>query len=60
MAINQSDDIGRFARHPLRTMGAAFLVGSTMGAGMMAAKKHREKTPAQKFLDRLNSGMQMR
>jgi hypothetical protein len=57
MENNQSDDIGKLARHPLRTMGAAFLVGSTMGAGMMAAKKRREKTPVQKLLDRLNTGM---
>lgn len=49
---NQTDDIGRYAKHPLRTMGAAFLAGTMLG--MMAAKQqNHNKTSLQKFLDQL-------
>lgn len=53
MADNQSENLGKYARHPRRTAGAAFLIG--MGAGMMAAakKSHRPKTGIQKFMDQL-------
>jgi hypothetical protein len=30
------------------------LVGTALGAGMMAAKKQAHKTPVQKMMDRLN------
>lgn len=53
MADNQSEDLGKYARHPRRTAGAAFLMG--MGAGMMAAAKrnHKPKSSVQKFMDQL-------
>lgn len=53
MADNQVQDLGKYARHPRRTAGAAFLIG--MGAGMMAAAKtnHRPKSRVQKFMDQL-------
>jgi hypothetical protein len=57
MANNESNDIGRFARHPLRTMGGAMMMGAGLGAGIMAAKNHRNKTPLQKFMDRINDKM---
>jgi hypothetical protein len=55
MAKEQNDDIGMFARHPLRTMAGAMMVGASLGSGMMAAKNHRYKTPMQKFFDRMNT-----
>lgn len=57
MARNNNEDIGKFARHPLRTMGGAFAAGATWGAGMMMAKHRREKSPLQKFMDRIASKM---
>jgi hypothetical protein len=54
MAQNQSDDMGKFARHPLRTMGGSMLMGASFGAGMMAAKNRRNKSMVQKFMDRMN------
>lgn len=51
---NQSEDIGKYARHPLRTMGMGFIIGSAVGASMMAAKKNQEKNIVDKFLDRLS------
>jgi hypothetical protein len=53
MADNQSEDIGKYARHPRRTAAGAMLIGSAIGAGMMAAKKQRAKTPMQKFIDKM-------
>jgi hypothetical protein len=42
---------GRMSRHPIRTAGSAFLIG--LGAGMMATKMRKEKTPFQQFMDKL-------
>ncbi len=47
-------DIGKYAKHPLRTMGGAFLVGTAVGVGVTAAKKHSRRNSLQKFLDQLN------
>jgi formate/nitrite transporter FocA (FNT family) len=54
MADNQREDIGKFARHPLRTMGGAMMVGAAMGASLMAAKNHQSKTPMQKFMEKMS------
>jgi uncharacterized membrane protein YidH (DUF202 family) len=54
MADNQSDDIGKYARHPKRTAAGAMLIGTALGAGMMAAKKHQNQTPMQKFMNKMN------
>lgn len=54
MAANKSEDIGKFARHPLRTMGGAMLVGTAFGMSLMAAKNHAAKTPMQKFMERMS------
>jgi hypothetical protein len=54
MADNQSSDIGSLARHPLRTMGGAALIGTALGMSLMSAKNRRDKTPMQKFMDKLN------
>lgn len=54
MARNRGEDIGKFARHPLRTMGGSLMAGAAIGAGMMAAKHQREKSPMQKLIDRMN------
>jgi hypothetical protein len=48
------EDMGKYARHPRRTAGAAFLMGTALGAGMMVGKMKRNKTPFQKFMDRLS------
>jgi len=56
MMNNQDEDvdIGKYARHPRRTAGGAFIIGSMIGASLMAAKKMRQKTAMQKFMDRMN------
>jgi hypothetical protein len=54
MADNQSEDIGKFARHPLRTMGGAMMIGAAMGASLMAAKNQQSKTPMQKFMEKMS------
>jgi hypothetical protein len=53
-ATNNNDDIGKYARHPRRTAAGAMIIGTALGAGMMAAKKQAEKTPMQKMMDRFN------
>lgn len=50
---NKSEDLGKYARHPRRTAMGAFIIGSAIGASMMAAKKQREKNPIQKFMERM-------
>lgn len=48
------EDIGKYARHPRRTAGAAFLMG--VGAGMLAAKMRNDQKPKngfQKIIDQL-------
>jgi hypothetical protein len=48
-----AEDLGKYARHPLRTAGTAFLVG--IGAGMMASKARKHNRSAlQKFFDQLS------
>ena len=41
MEDNQVEDIGRYARHPLRTAGGAFLIG--MGLSMMMSRFRGDK-----------------
>ena len=40
-------------RHPRRMWSGAFLVGTALGATLMAAKKSHDKNAVQKFLDSL-------
>jgi hypothetical protein len=55
MADNQqSEDIGKYARHPRRTAAGAILLGTALGAGMFAAKNRRGKTPMQKFMEKMS------
>jgi hypothetical protein len=59
MANNKTEDRGAdlrnyASRHPKRMNGGAMLVGTALGAGLMAAKQMRAKTPVQKFMDRLS------
>jgi hypothetical protein len=49
---NESNDVGKFARHPLRTMSGALIAGTGLGAGLMHAKHQRNKSSLQKFIDR--------
>lgn len=53
MSNEKSSDIGRFARHPLRTMGGSMLAGMSVGAGMMAAKHKRARSPMQRIMNRM-------
>jgi Spy/CpxP family protein refolding chaperone len=55
MADNQIVDIGKYAKHPRRTAVGAMLIGTALGAGMMAAKNHRSKSPMQKFIDKMGN-----
>jgi hypothetical protein len=51
--VLMAEDLGKYARHPLRTAGTAFLVG--IGAGMMASKARKHNRSAlQKFFDQLS------
>jgi hypothetical protein len=51
MPDNQNNDIGTYAKHPMRSAAGSMMIGTVIGAGLMAAKMRRDKTPAQKFLD---------
>ena len=49
-AQDQIEDLGKYARHPRRTAGTAFLIG--VGAGLMAAKMRKQnKSSLQKWMD---------
>jgi hypothetical protein len=59
MADNQNDSKEEgprsyASRHPMRMHAGSAMVGTAIGAGLMAAKIRREKTPMQKFFDRMN------
>jgi hypothetical protein len=41
------------ARHPRRMWSGMFLVGTALGASLMAAKKNRDRSAVQKFLDQI-------
>lgn len=49
-----NDDIGKYARHPRRTAGSAFLIGTALGASVMAVKKSHEKNALQKLIDQIS------
>jgi hypothetical protein len=56
---DNTEDLGEYsARHPRRMASGMFIVGSLVGASIMAAKlrhdTHKE-TPLERFLDNLNS-----
>lgn len=40
-------------KHPRRMYSSMFIVGTALGAGMMAAKKNRDKNALQKFMDQI-------
>jgi hypothetical protein len=41
------------ARHPRRMYSTMLMVGTALGASLMAAKKNHDKSMVQKFLDQL-------
>jgi hypothetical protein len=45
-----TQDIGMFARHPLRTMGGAFLAGAAIGMGT-AGKRRHNRSALRRMLD---------
>lgn len=49
----EKDSMGRYARHPLRTAGTAFLAGALFGVSMMGARGSQQKSGLQKFIDQL-------
>lgn len=51
---NTNEDIGKYARHPRRTAGTAFLMGTAIGAAFMAMKQKREKSFFDKIIDRFD------
>jgi hypothetical protein len=58
MANNQDEPMDKYSkRHPARIASSAFMVGTALGAGLMAAKHQRNKSSVQKLMDRLNSKM---
>jgi hypothetical protein len=57
MADNKANnqDMGTYARrHPRRMYSGMFIVGTALGASMMAAKKNRDRNVLQKFMDQIN------
>lgn len=49
-----NEDTGTYARrHPRRIYSGMFLVGTALGAGMMAAKKNRDRSTLQKLMDQI-------
>ena len=53
MEDKQKEQLGKYARHPMRTAGTAFLIGTAVGASMMAGMKDTHKSPIEKIMDRL-------
>jgi hypothetical protein len=41
-------------KHPRRMYSGLFLVGTALGASMMAAKKNRDRSALQKLMDQIN------
>jgi hypothetical protein len=59
MADNKADqtaqDMGNYAsKHPRRMYGGMLMLGTAIGATMMAAKKNRDKNALQKFMDQIS------
>jgi hypothetical protein len=50
---DESSSASYASRHPRRMYSGMFLVGTALGASLMAAKKNHDKNPVQKFLDNL-------
>lgn len=48
---NQGTDIGMFARHPIRTMGGAFLAGAAIGMGTAASKHRHNRSAFRRMID---------
>jgi hypothetical protein len=49
-----SEDMNNYARkHPRRMYSGMFLVGTAIGASLMAAKKNHYKNAVQKFLENI-------
>jgi hypothetical protein len=58
MANDKADDATQHmnnyaSRHPRRIWSGALLVGTALGASLMAAKKNRDKNALQKFVDQI-------
>jgi hypothetical protein len=53
-ADKAAEDLGNYAaKHPRRMYSGMFIVGTALGASMMAAKKNRDKNALQKFMDQI-------
>jgi hypothetical protein len=51
----KSEDLRSYARkHPTRMNSGSMLVGTLLGATLVAVKNRRGKSQVQKFMDRLN------
>lgn len=49
-----ADEMSDYAsRHPRRMWSGAFLAGTAIGAGLMAAKKNHDKNALHRFIDNL-------
>jgi hypothetical protein len=50
-----NEETDNYARkHPRRMYSGLFLVGTALGASMMAAKKNRDRSALQKLMDQIN------
>lgn len=59
MADNKADKAiqevnGYAARHPRRMYGSMLMLGTALGAGLMAAKKNHDKNALQKLMDQIS------
>jgi hypothetical protein len=53
-AQNAGEDMSNYAaRHPRRMWSGAFLMGTALGASLMAARKNHDKNALQKFMDQI-------
>lgn len=54
-ARDAAQNMGNYAsRHPRRMASGMFLIGTAIGASLMATKKNRDRNAVQKFLDQIS------
>lgn len=53
-ADKAADEMGNYAtKHPRRMYSGLFLMGTAVGASLMAAKKSRDRSALQKLMDQI-------
>jgi hypothetical protein len=53
-AEEKAEEMNNYAaKHPRRMYSSLFMLGTAIGAGLMAAKKNHDKNALQKFIDQI-------